>query len=167
MTRAQDFRDLADDVDRVEAGAGDLVDANLRHRDEQPIAMITVEVPLPLDGAGRDAPADAGDEADADPIPVTELTEVADGLGETITSRLADAGYETVADVTEATPDELEAVPQLGPKTVGQVVDAAGELDVDTPPVEDPDPPAWTPDKQTGGEIVPTRQGQELEGQKP
>ncbi|OYR86358.1 hypothetical protein DJ84_00250 [Halorubrum ezzemoulense] len=77
-----------------------------------------------------------------------------------MTARLEDAGYETIADIESATPDELEAVPQLGPTTVEQVLDATDEFSEEAPPTEDPEPPGWTPDSNTDGVIVPTRRGQ-------
>jgi len=164
VTHAEQLRDLADVVEAVEAGPADFLDADLRHSEGEAVAEITVEVPLPLDGAVRDRPTDqnteAIDEDDSDAIPVAELTEVADGLGDSITTRLEDAGYETIADLEDATPNDLESVPQLGPKTVEQVIDAIAELTDDAPPTEDPEPPEWTPDSDTRGVIVPSRKGQ-------
>ena len=165
MTHADQLRDLADVVEAVEAGPAALLESDLRHDDQgDAVAELTVEVPLPLDGIGQDTPtdqqADVVDEDESNSISVTELTEVATGLGESITTRLEDAGYETIADIEAATPDELEGVPQLGPTTVEQVLDAAAEVREEAPPTEDPEPPRWTPDSNTGGVIVPTRRGQ-------
>jgi len=170
VSHAEQLRDLADIVEVVEAGPADLLNADLRHDDqEEPVAELTVEVPLPLDGVAKapDQDVETVDDGDTDEIPVGGLTEVSDGIGESIITRLEEAGHETIADLEDTTTVELEAIPQLGPKTVEQVTSAIAELREDAPPTEDPEPPAWTPDSNTGGTIVPTRRGQETTGEKP
>ena len=167
MNAADQLRDLADVVETVQSGPAAVRDADLGERDDgQVVAQLDIEVPLPLGEHLPEQPTDDSAGETEESMPVAELADVASGLGETITSRLEEAGYETVADIEWATPEELEAVPQLGPTTVEQVFDAAAELREEAPPTEDPEPPAWTPDSNTSGIIVPTRRGQ-TGGQKP
>ena len=167
MRPADQLRDLADVVETVQSGPAAVRDADLGERDDgQVVAQLDIEVPLPLGEHLPEQPTDDSAGETEESMPVAELADVTSGLGETITSRLEEAGYETVADIEWATPEELEAVPQLGPTTVEQVFDAAAELREEAPPTEDPEPPAWTPDSNTSGVIVPTRRGQ-TGGQKP
>ncbi|WP_228708103.1 DEAD/DEAH box helicase [Amycolatopsis keratiniphila] len=58
--------------------------------------------------------------------PVTDLRSLA-GKGARL-GALADAGYRTVADVLEATPYRLQAIPGIGPQTAQQVSVAANRL---------------------------------------
>jgi len=166
MNAADQLRDLADVVETVQSGPAAVCDADLGERDDgQVVAQLDVEVPLPLGEHLPEQPTDDTGETE-ESMPVAELADVASGLGETITSRLEEAGYETVADIEAASRDELEDVPRVGPKTVDELIVAVDELNEDTPPTENPEPPAWTPDSNTGGIIVPTRSGQDG-GQKP
>ena len=167
MNAADQLRDLADVVETVQSGPAAVRDADLGERDDgQVVAQLDIEVPLPLGEHLPEQPTDDGAGETEESMSVAALADVASGLGETITSRLEEAGYETVADIEAATRSELEDVPRVGPKTVDELIAAVDELDEDAPPTEDPEPPAWTPDSNTSGIIVPTRRGQ-TGGQKP
>lgn len=161
MNSAQQLRDLADVVETVQSGPARVRDADLDEREGgEVVAQLDIEVTLPLAEHVPEEPAETEADGSDEPIPVTDLTDVASGLGESITARLEEAGFETVADVEAATQAELGAVPRLGPKTVDTLLDAVDELREAKPPTEDPDAPPWTPDNETEGTIVPTRTGQ-------
>ncbi|MBC6458908.1 DEAD/DEAH box helicase [Actinomadura sp. HBU206391] len=59
-------------------------------------------------------------------VPITRIKDVTDGrlrLG-----ALEQAGYKTVLDVLDTTPNALQLVPGIGPRTAGQVHAAAGQI---------------------------------------
>ncbi|QHS17965.1 helix-hairpin-helix domain-containing protein [haloarchaeon 3A1-DGR] len=82
-----------------------------------------------------------------------------EGVGTSVVDRLEEAGYETLADIQETTVEDLTDINYVGAKKASTILEITSDARPDgggiqTPPVEDPDPPHWTPDTPTNGEIV-------------
>ncbi len=69
------------------------------------------------------------------------LTDVS-GINEETAAALTDAGYETVADLAAATPDELAEVEGIGTALAARIVADVGDLEVDETTTADDDEPA-------------------------
>jgi len=82
---------------------------------------------------GAATPVDSDIPMDNEPAPneieemVTELSKI-DGVNDDLAVRLVEAGFESIASVAEASPEELMAVKGIGKKNCETIQDSAEEL---------------------------------------
>lgn len=73
------------------------------------------------DEASDDEPSDDGDGDESVPDADHELTDL-DGVGPAVAERLRDGGYDSVAALSTATPEDLEAVEGIGPRLAARLL---------------------------------------------
>ncbi len=104
---------------------------------------LTREAEATLSGLmGSEAPAQVAPAASAELGSVLEVFTALPGVGEKLAARLVTAGFASLAMLGEATPEALQAIEGIGPKSAEKILQAARDVlaALDASPVAPPSP---------------------------